>query len=130
MDRWRKTYQGLGFEKLDRSPIGLLIYGVAIVFWIHVAARLVFRTDLIPIFNGIEGLLFFALLAAPGNIRAALFITLGPNRKAYPNTDVDDLAPVRDPALHQKCTLFQKPLFCLKSSKRAQCKFPFVPARC
>ena len=67
------------------------------MFWIQVAARLVFRTDLIPIFNGIEGLLFFALLAAPGNIRAALFITLGPNRKAYPNTDVDDLAPVRDP---------------------------------
>ena len=34
-----------------------------------------------PIFNGIEGLLFFGLLSTPGNIRAALLITLGPTSK-------------------------------------------------
>ena len=97
MDRWRKTYEGLGFDKLDRMTIRFLLYGVTAAFWIQVAVWLLLRKELIPGVEGVWGWLVLSLLAVPGNIRTVFFIALGPNPRAVRKAVLENPAVVEPP---------------------------------
>ena len=80
MDRWRRAYTRSGFEDLDRKWERFIVYGTAAAFWVNLAAWLIIRDGITPGVDGPVQWLVLALLAAPGNIRAAFLIALGPNR--------------------------------------------------
>ena len=80
MDRWRRAYTQWGFEDLDRRWERVLVYGTAVAFWVNLAAWLTIRDGIIPKVDSPVEWLVLALLAVPGNARAAFFIALGPNR--------------------------------------------------
>ena len=81
MDRWKKAYEDWGFSELDHRWEGLLIYGAAAAFWIHLATWLLTRESLTPAVDEFGGWLTLVVMAIPGNIRATFLIVLGPPRR-------------------------------------------------
>ena len=81
MDRWKKAYEDWGFSELDHRWEKFLVYGATAAFWMHLATWLLTRETLIPSVDDLGGWLALALMAMPGNIRAAFLIALGPPRR-------------------------------------------------
>ena len=81
MDRWRKAYTNFGLEDLDLRWERVLVYVMAVAFWVNLAAWLLTWDGLIPGINSPLEWLMLALLSVPGNARVVFLIALGPNRR-------------------------------------------------